>query len=179
LKLKLAKCHSQLSSILLSSLLLCALLAISVIAQPASARHHVRRASQLHSREEATPQESMQEEQSAPKESTEESAKSTNGSGNDTNGTTTTTTDSTAASEEQSQPETGYSSLLRRGHLQGSDTANTKALGNIMFNCAEIFLLLFIFSSLSGGGLLGGLFICAIVWHFGKMFRGGRKPAIG
>ncbi len=70
-------------------------------------------------------------------------------------------------------------SLLGAGHENGKDLANIKALANIMFNLGEIFLILFIFGSLSGGGLLGGLLICAVVWDVGKMFRGGRKPAIG
>jgi hypothetical protein len=156
-------------------MLLASLLAISVVAQPASARHHARRASQVHPQEEAAQQEPTQEDQSAQAQGTEESAQSTNGS----DGTTSTTTDSAASSEQQSPPETGFTSLLRRIHVQGNDSANLKALGNIMFNCAEIFLILFIFGSLSGGGLLGGLFICAIVWHLGKLLRGGRKPVIG
>jgi hypothetical protein len=31
----------------------------------------------------------------------------------------------------------------------------------------------------ASSGVLGGLFICAIVYNVGKLFRGGRKPSIG
>jgi len=174
-ELKLTTRHSRLACLLFSSLTLSGLLLMTSATQPASARHHLRR--QIHPREEAAQQEPTQEEQPAQEQGTDESA--TNSSSNDAGSTTSTNTDSSASSEEGEQSESRLKNLLGRGQVHGNDLANAKALANIMFNVAEIFLILFIFGSLSGGGLLGGLLICAIVWHVGKMFRGGRKPAIG
>jgi hypothetical protein len=54
-----------------------------------------------------------------------------------------------------------------------------KAAAAGMVAAVEILIIGLILINTAGGGVLGGLLICAFVYHVGKLFRGGRKPAIG
>lgn len=43
----------------------------------------------------------------------------------------------------------------------------------------QIALIVLVICFLQGGGVLSGIVICAFVYHLGRLFRGGKKPAIG
>jgi len=50
------------------------------------------------------------------------------------------------------------------------------SLFNVATNIAEILILAALFGSIP---IAGTVMFCAIVWHTGKMMRGGKKPAVG
>jgi hypothetical protein len=84
------------------------------------------------------------------------------------------------AQQESTEQQSGSESSAYSGKSEKSTFRNIDALKNIGVNTAEIIFFVILYSMILGGGsLMSGLFICAIVWHVGKLFRGGRKPAIG
>ncbi|HEY9716494.1 MAG TPA: M48 family metallopeptidase, partial [Trichormus sp.] len=84
---------------------------------------------------------------------------------------------STSSSDQGSSSDESAAQLDAMAKQLGGSAGKAAAAG--MVAAVEILIIGLILINTAGGGVLGGLLICAFVYHVGKLFRGGRKPAIG